>query len=287
MVLSIGGVNRSLAQPDKPDEAFYDLDQLEKLLNTTIESASLETESLFESPLSSTVITQKQIQNSGVRSVMEALRLAPGLIVREQTAGNYDVHIRGLDSVPPNSYLFDYVNNKTLVMIDYRVVFNYYSGGTFWETFPIAINDVERIEIVRGPASALYGPNAVTGVINIITKKKPAPSIYSSGSFKLDPITDQQIAAVDLGYANDSINIKISSNYTKMDRFQTEYFSSRLNAWVPRPEDIPGTMLDGTIQNAKEKYPHPGLALEAWATNLFVDYQLNPVVSFSFDAHLF
>jgi len=56
-------------------------------------------------------------------------------------------------------------------MIDNRIVYSYFTGGTFWETLPVDIVDIERIEIVRGPASALYGPNAVAGVIHIITTK--------------------------------------------------------------------------------------------------------------------
>ena len=91
------------------------------------------------------------------------------MIVREQSNGNYDIYLRGMDNVPPNAP-FEGNSTTTLVMIDNRPIYSYLKGGTFWETFPVDINDVEKIEVIRGPAAALYGPNAVNGVINIITR---------------------------------------------------------------------------------------------------------------------
>ena len=154
----------------------------EMILNKDIVSASKSEETSFESPLSSTVITGREIEQSGVTSIPEALRLVPGVVVREKTPGNYDVHIRGNDNVPPKNILLYSENSMALVMIDGRAVYNYAFGGTFWETLPIGINDIERIEVIRGPSSALYGPNAVTGVVNIVTKdtKTPKPTFSAS-----------------------------------------------------------------------------------------------------------
>jgi len=148
----------------------YNKMTLEELLNIdVVVTASKRPEDLFEAPLSVSIIKKEEIENSGVTSIPEALRLGQGVIVREITPGNYDVHIRGLDDITKNAFISLPYNTTTLVMIDNRIVYSYFTGGTFWEAFPIDINDVERIEIVRCPASALYGPNAVTGVINIIT----------------------------------------------------------------------------------------------------------------------
>ncbi|HYE53600.1 MAG TPA: Plug domain-containing protein, partial [Chitinophagaceae bacterium] len=74
---------------------------LEKLLNLKVVSVSKSSEFLFDAPLSASVITKEEIRRAGSTSIMEALRLAPGLIVREQTNGNYDIYIRGMDNVPP------------------------------------------------------------------------------------------------------------------------------------------------------------------------------------------
>jgi hypothetical protein len=119
---------------------------IESLMNIPIYSASKAPESTFEAPLSSSVVTKEQIKRTGCTSIMEALRLIPGIIVREQTNGNYDIHLRGLDNIPPNSSLIFFTGSTTLVMIDNYPVYNYLHGGTFWETLPIDINDVEKIE---------------------------------------------------------------------------------------------------------------------------------------------
>src|ERR1700730_6894059 len=109
---------------------------------------------------------------------MEAMRLVPGVIVREQANGIYDIHLRGMDNQPPNGAFDEASNTSTLVMIDNRPIYNYLMGGTFWENLPVDMNDVKKIEVIRGPAAALYGPNAVSGVINIITRQVEKPGLY-------------------------------------------------------------------------------------------------------------
>ncbi len=157
---------------------------IELLLNRNVYSASGHKESTFGSPLSSTVITKEDIYNFGATSIEEALRLVPGVIVRQKTNGNFDVHIRGLDNIPPNNMLLYSENTNILLMIDGRPMFNYAHGAIVWESLPIGFEDIDRIEVVRGPSSALYGSNAVNGVINIITAKTTSKSSLVSGSFQ-------------------------------------------------------------------------------------------------------
>ena len=102
-------------------QELYDL-----ILNPEIKTASKIEEENFNSPLSTTVITAKEIEESGAICIPEALRLSTGLIVRQKTNGNYDVHIRGNDNVPPGKYLFDSENTMTLVMIDNCPVYNHF-----------------------------------------------------------------------------------------------------------------------------------------------------------------
>lgn len=153
------------------------------IMNKNVSSASKKEEDSFKSPLSSSVLTKDEIRTYGCLSIEEALRLIPGVIVSERTNGEFDVHLRGLSGIPENNLWVYTENVSTLLMIDSRPVFNYAYGATIWESLPIGIEDVERIEIVRGPCSALYGSNAVTGVINIITEKGSSNEKLVSGSF--------------------------------------------------------------------------------------------------------
>lgn len=206
-------------------KSVYENMSLDEILNVdVVVTASKKPEDLFEAPLSVTIIKKEEISRSGVTSIPEALRMAPGLIVREITPGNYDVQIRGYDDVTKNAYISLPFNTTTLVMIDNRIVYSYFSGGTFWETFPIDLNDVERIEVVRGPASALYGPNAVTGVINIITShaNKQGMNVYANSSMGSNQAKN---ASTNIGYNwNNKTRLSFSGNYTERHRFNNDYF---------------------------------------------------------------
>lgn len=199
--IDIHSISREQVLEMKIEElALYDLDELSQLmdivgassldelydllLNKEVTSASKTEENLFDSPLSTTVLSHDQIIASGATCIEEALRLVPGVIVREKTNGNYDVHIRGNDNLPSKNMLLYSENMNTLVMINGRPVFNYSHGGTIWETLPIGFEDIDRIEVIRGPSSALYGPNAVSGVINIITQMITSETPLISGNFQ-------------------------------------------------------------------------------------------------------
>jgi len=199
---------------------------LDELLNVDIVvTASKQPEDLFEAPLSVTIIKKEDIYRSGATSIMEALRLSQGLIVREVTPGNYDVQIRGFDDMTKNNYITLPYNTTILVMIDNRIVYSYFSGGTFWETLPIDIHDIERIEVVRGPASALYGPNAATGVINIITSHATEKGLnaFASGTIGSG---NSKIVNTNVGYNwNDKTKLTFSANFTHRNRLDDQYYN--------------------------------------------------------------
>ncbi|MBO7143879.1 MAG: TonB-dependent receptor [Salinivirgaceae bacterium] len=141
------------------------------IMNKSVSSASKKAEDSFKSPLASTVITKAEIRSYGITTIEEALRLIPGMIVQEKTNGMYDVHIRGLNNIPDNQMMIYTENANTLLMIDGRIAHNYATGDANFDLLPIGVEDIERIEVVRGANAALYGPNALMGVINIITEK--------------------------------------------------------------------------------------------------------------------
>lgn len=162
------------------------IDELfEMIMNKNVSSASKKEEDSFRSPLSTTVLTRAELRQYGITTIEEAFRLIPGMIVQEKTNGIYDIHMRGLNNIPDNQMLLYTENNNTLIMIDGRIVHDYAAGASSFEWLPISIEDIERIEVVRGACAALYGVNANNGVINIITEKPNAGSKVVSGSIQM------------------------------------------------------------------------------------------------------
>jgi len=155
------------------------------IMNKNVSSASKSEENAFTSPLSTTVITKNEMRTYGILSLEEAFRLIPGMIVTEKTPGNFDIQMRGLNSIPGNSSIMYTENANTLLMIDGRPMHNYGIAAITMDLMPISIEDVERIEVVRGACGALYGANAVSGVINIITEKPSNGSKTASGSIQM------------------------------------------------------------------------------------------------------
>jgi Outer membrane receptor proteins, mostly Fe transport len=277
--------------------------EFDLLQQPIIESASKRAESVFESPLSADVVTRDMILKSGARNIPEALRLLPGMIVREVSSGNFDVHIRGLDNIPPGGVIHDFPSTTVLVMIDYRPVYSYSLGGTYWETLPIDIVDVERIELVRGPAAALYGPNAVTGVINIITRKPTAngPQVSARAEGALtsrDPdwkdnyrVGERSVSGR-FAYKYNAFSGGASANYRHFDRLVDGIFSYASNRRVsPDQLTVPLTLTFGGFNNIagqtmRDKgmdprvvFPEPSLGQRAVGANAFAAYEPNDKLS--------
>ena len=134
---------------------------LEALGNLQITSVSKRAERLSDAPTAIYVITATDIRRAGATSLPEALRLAPNLHVARSSASEYVVAARGFAG---NSA------NKMLVLIDGRSVYTPLYSGVFWDVQDLMLEDVDRIEVISGPGSTLWGTNAVNGVINIITR---------------------------------------------------------------------------------------------------------------------
>ena len=254
------------------DSSLYDLN-FEDLLSLTVTTASKEEEEVFNSPLSTSVLTRDQIQQSGVNSIPEALRLIPGLIVREKTHGNYDIHIRGFDYIPPGGRLHRQSNTSTLVMIDNMVVYSYFQGGTFWETLPIDIVDIERIEVIRGPVTALYGPNAVTGLIHFITNKNQTDEIQVSTRY--DNYSNPHIQVSSSKRINEKSTLGFSSNYNQIKRFDDSYFAGIYGRYVTIDEAKELTDVfrnTPLITDERLFYTDPTVSLQKSGLNLYYKY---------------
>jgi iron complex outermembrane recepter protein len=131
---------------------------LEDLLNIEVISVTKRTQRASESAAAVGVLTGEEIRRSGARSIVEALRLMPGLQVARSGTHSYNVMSRGFSS------------DKLEVLLDGRSVYTPLTSTVFWEVLDTYLPDIDRIEVIRGPGGTLYGANAMNGVINIITK---------------------------------------------------------------------------------------------------------------------
>jgi outer membrane receptor protein involved in Fe transport len=132
----------------------------EDIYRETVVTASRNAQSPLDAPNSTSIITRQDILLSGITRIPELLRRVAGVDVMQITGGDENVSLRGFNSR---------LANKVLVLVNGRSVYNDILGSTFWESFSIDVDQIERIEVVRGPGSALYGADAFNGVINIIT----------------------------------------------------------------------------------------------------------------------
>jgi iron complex outermembrane recepter protein len=276
--------NKGFSQTNTIKATAYDSMSLRDLLNVKVVSVSKSAESLFDAPLSASVLTKIEIQKSGCTSIMEALRLVPGVIVREQSNGNYDIHLRGMDNVPPNASFDLTSNTTTLVMIDNRPIYSYLRGGTFWETLPVDVNDVERIEVVRGPAAALYGPNAVNGVINIITREIEKKGLYAVVNNRQGS-NHTFIDNASIGYRFNRLSIIASGNYQHRNRSQESYFEYNRDQYLDHPAYMINFNQD-TVRNLDSIYPNRQLSMDKKGADLFASYQLSGQSRISFSSGL-
>jgi iron complex outermembrane recepter protein len=152
---------------------------LEELGNLEVTTASKEPEKVRKVPAAIYVVTQEDIRRSGASSLPEVLRLVPGVEVAQVDSDHWSVAIRGFGAV---------LESKLLVLIDGRSVYTPLFAGVYWEAQATPIEDIERIEVIRGPGGTVWGANAVNGIINIITKsaKETHGSMVSVGGGNVD-----------------------------------------------------------------------------------------------------
>ncbi len=155
-------------EAEEEDEDLLDLD-IGQLRQTSVASSfdevvttvSRQESTVGRSPAAVFVITQEMIRRSGARSIPEALRMAPGVHVARVDGNKWAIGIRGVNSR---------YSNKLLVQVDGRTVYRNTFAGVWWDEVDLLMQDIERIEVVRGPGGTVWGANAVNGVINILTK---------------------------------------------------------------------------------------------------------------------
>jgi iron complex outermembrane receptor protein len=228
LLLAVNFANNAAAGDSEDDLAFFREEA--KFLTAAIYPTSQ-----AKAPASVHVITADDIRLSGARTLWDALRLAPGMDVIETRTGQGDVAIRGFNQS---------LNNRVLVLLDGKTVLEDFYGLVTWESVPVSLLEIDRIEIVEGPFSALYGASAIQGVINIITK---APEKINGGAvYAAAGNRDAAGGAALYGKKLGDFSYKVGAEHRTMNRFEgADLLGSRVSKgnFMAEYAPEPGTRL--------------------------------------------
>ena len=188
---------------------------IEELMDIEVSSVSKKDQKVLETASAIFVVTNEEIRRSGFTSIPEVLRMVPGLQVARISSNKWAITSRGFNSI---------FANKLLVMIDGRSVYSPLFAGVYWDVQDVLLEDVERIEVIRGPGGTVWGANAVNGVINIITKEAKD----SQGLFVTAGIGDEERGFGGFRYGDSIGNdayYRVYAKYFNRDDF--EYYSGK------------------------------------------------------------
>jgi iron complex outermembrane recepter protein len=275
IVMATCGLRSGLAQsplftqsllevPDSEEPVFQkdildlDLEQLAKVqvrvtttgsLATQVTTVSRTSRPIARTPAAVYVVTNEMIRRSGARNIPEVLRTVPGVDVARINASTWAISIRGFNSR---------FANKLLVQIDGVAIYSPLHSGVFWEREPVMLDDVERIEVIRGPGGTIWGNNAVNGIINIVTKSaKDTQGIYADvgGGSEHREFSDLRVGAQsgDVAYRVWGANADDDCGYVPFPDKACDYYHYAQGGfradWTPSREDMitfVGDFVDGT-----------------------------------------
>ncbi len=185
---------------------------VEDLYERVVVTASRYGQDPLDAPAAITILTAEDIQLSAASSIPELLARVPGMDVMQLTAGQADVSARGFNRR---------LSNKLLVLVDGRSVYLDFIGSTVWASLPVTLDEIERIEVIRGPGSAIYGANAFAGVVNIITKTPGDPDNQDSLRVTAGSRASGGLSAVVSG-REDDLGYRFSTEYQQHGRWAQE-----------------------------------------------------------------
>jgi iron complex outermembrane receptor protein len=248
------------ALPAWPQQKPPDLadSSLEDLMSIQITSVSKTEQKLSRVASAVFVITQEDIRRSGATNIPDLLRMVPGVDVAQINANTWAISARGLNGR---------FSNELLVLLDGRSLYTPTFGGVFWDVIDLPLEDIERIEVIRGPGASVWATSAVNGVINIITKTAsdtPRAMIVAGGG-----TVDQGFGTVQYGgKIGSSISYRAFTKYLNQDHFPEADGQSGGDGWnlaragfradsVLSPKD--NVTLEGDIYRGREGNPNTGL----------------------------
>ena len=179
---------------------------IEDLMNIEITSASRKEQRAADVAAAVFVITHDDIRRSGMTTIPDLLRLAPGVEVAQINSNKWAVSVRGFNGL---------YANKLLVLVDGRSVYNRIFSGVLWDAEDLMLDDIDRIEVIRGPGAAMWGANAVNGVINIVTK---ATADTQGGLVRVDGGRFGEQGAVRYGGTLGAARYRLYSQWTGRDQ---------------------------------------------------------------------
>lgn len=194
---------------------------LDELLDLEVISVAKVPEKVTDTPAAIYIITQEDLRRNGIQSIPEALRMVPGMHVYQIDANKWAVSARGYSSR---------FANKMLVMIDGRTVYSTLFSGVFWDVQDVMLEDIDRIEVVRGPGGTLWGANAVNGVINIISKDS-ADTQGGLVSLHADTSASGEISTRYGGWLNDRISYRLYGKYFNRGNYETPSDEDAADDW--------------------------------------------------------
>lgn len=219
LITAANGINLSVADDHQTTDSFF-LDDVPVVL-----SATRLKQSLSNAPAAITVIDKTMIKASGAKEIVELFRLVPGMQV-----GSKKQHL------PSASYhgMSDEFARGMQVLVDGHSIYNATFGGVLWVDYPLLVEDIERIEVIRGPAAATYGPNAFLGVINIITThtsqdQGTQATVRAGGGDSYRGAIRHGGQWNDLGYRLSFVHNQNDGLESVRDGINTNTFSSRLD----------------------------------------------------------
>jgi len=205
----------------QPDQVLIPELQLIKE-EETVSIASRYEQPISQAPANVYVITDEDIRHSGATDIPTILRRVPGLEVMQASGADFNVSVRG------NNQL---LANKILVMVDGRSIYVDAQGSVFWKLLPVTLPEIKRIEVLKGPASAVYGFNAFDGIINIITKspEEIKGTTVQFGGGELGTISSAAIHADTIGKFGYRLSLGRDQNQQWRNRDALAFRSNKFN----------------------------------------------------------
>lgn len=178
---------------------------LEELTRVEVTSVARKDQKLSKVAAAVYVITADDIRRSGATCVPELLRVVPGIEVAQIASNTWAISARGFNSRS---------SNKILVLVDGRSIYNDLFSGTFWDQNQVPLDDIERIEVIRGPGATMWGANAVNGIISIITKRaKETQGLMVSTVASQAELPDASVRYG--GHAGDNVQYRLDAHFVE------------------------------------------------------------------------